>query len=109
VAASLWTEAFAISMEFLRLICRRTFLRSILLRIGNVMLTGINVPVRISGMTVMPGDLVVGDREDVYFIPPRFVQEVLDRADETHIHDEWTKRKFDEGKYKSSQIYRVTH
>jgi 4-hydroxy-4-methyl-2-oxoglutarate aldolase len=73
--------------------------------IGNVMLTGINVPVRIGGVTVMPGDLVVGDREGVYFIPPQFVQEVLDRADETHIHDEWTKKKFAEGKYKSSEIY----
>jgi 4-hydroxy-4-methyl-2-oxoglutarate aldolase len=73
--------------------------------IGNVMLTGINIPVRIGGVTVMPGDLVVGDREGVYFIPPQFVQEVLDRADETHIHDEWTKKKFDEGKYKSSEIY----
>ena len=73
--------------------------------IGNVMLTGINVPVRIGGVTVMPGDLAVGDREGVYFIPPQFVKEVLDHADETHIHDEWTKRKFDEGKYKSSEIY----
>ena len=73
--------------------------------IGNVMLTGINVPVRIGDVTVMPGDLVVGDREGVYFIPPQFVQEVLDHADETHIHDEWTKKKFAEGKYKSSEIY----
>ena len=73
--------------------------------IGNVMLTGINLPVRIGGVTVMPGDLVVGDREGVYFIPPQFVKEVLDRADETHIHDEWTKKKFDEGRYKSSEIY----
>jgi 4-hydroxy-4-methyl-2-oxoglutarate aldolase len=73
--------------------------------IGNVMLTGINVPVRIGGVTVMPGDLAVGDREGVYFIPPQFVKEVLDHADETHIHDEWTKKKFDEGKYKSSEIY----
>ena len=73
--------------------------------IGNVMLTGINTPVRIGGVTVMPGDLVVGDREGIYFIPPQFVQEVLDRADETHIHDEWTKKKFEEGKYKSSEIY----
>ena len=73
--------------------------------IGNVMLTGINVPVRIGGVTVMPGDLVVGDREGVYFVPPQFVKEILDRADETHIHDEWTKKKFDEGKYKSSEIY----
>jgi len=73
--------------------------------IGNVMLTGINVPVRIGGVTVMPGDLVVGDREGVYFIPPQLAKEVLDRADEIHIHDEWTKKKFDEGKYKSSEIY----
>jgi len=73
--------------------------------IGNVMLTGINVPVRIGDVTVMPGDLVVGDREGVYFVPPQFVQEVLDKADETHIHDEWTKKKFAEGKYKSSEIY----
>jgi len=73
--------------------------------IGNVMLTGIDVPIRIGGVTVMPGDLVVGDREGVYFVPPQFVKEVLDRADEIHIHDEWTKKKFAEGKYKSSEIY----
>ena len=73
--------------------------------IGNVMLTGINVPVRIGNVTVMPGDLVVGDREGVYFIPPQFVQEVMDNADVIHIHDEWTKKKFAEGKYKSSEIY----
>lgn len=73
--------------------------------IGNVMLTGINIPVRIGGVTVMPGDLVVGDREGVYFIPPQFVKEVLDHADEIHVHDEWTKKKFDEGKYKSAEIY----
>jgi regulator of RNase E activity RraA len=73
--------------------------------IGNVMLTGINVPVRIGEVTVMPGDMVFGDREGVYFIPPQVVQEVLDNADHVHIHDEWTRKKFDEGKYKSSEIY----
>ena len=35
----------------------------------------------------------------------QFVKEILDHADELHIYDEWTKRKFDEGKYKSSEIY----
>ncbi len=73
--------------------------------INNVMLTAVNVPVRIGNVTVMPGDLVFGDREGVYFIPPALVTAVLDRADETHIHDEWTKKKFAEGKYKSSDIY----
>ena len=30
---------------------------------------------------------------------------LIDEADVTHIHDEWTKKKFDEGKYVSSDIY----
>jgi 4-hydroxy-4-methyl-2-oxoglutarate aldolase len=73
--------------------------------IGEVMLSGINVPIHIGGVTVMPGDLAVGDREGVYFIPPQLVKKVLDHADEVHIHDEWTKKMFDTGKYKSSDIY----
>jgi 4-hydroxy-4-methyl-2-oxoglutarate aldolase len=73
--------------------------------ISNVVLSGINVPVRIGKATVMPGDLVFGDAEGVYFIPPALVEQVVDKADETHIHDEWTRKKFDEGKYKSSDIY----
>jgi regulator of RNase E activity RraA len=73
--------------------------------IREVMLTGINIPVRIGETTVNPGDLVFGDREGVYFIPPSLVGEVLDRADVTKIHDVWTKKKFDEGKYKSREIY----
>ena len=73
--------------------------------ITGVTLSGVNVPVRIGNVTVMPGDLVVGDREGVSFIPAQNVETILDRADDTHIHDEWTSRKFDEGKYKSSEIY----
>ena len=53
----------------------------------------------------MPGDLVFGDAEGVYFIPPALVEPVVDNADVIHIHDEWTRKKFDEGKYKSSEIY----
>jgi regulator of RNase E activity RraA len=73
--------------------------------ISNVTISGINVPVRIGKATVMPGDLVFGDAEGVYFIPPAQVQAVVDNADVIHIHDEWTRKKFDEGKYKSSEIY----
>jgi regulator of RNase E activity RraA len=73
--------------------------------IRDVMLTGINVPIRIGDVTVNPGDLVFGDREGLYFVPPSLVETILDQADVTHIHDEWTKKKFDEGKYKSSEIY----
>jgi 4-hydroxy-4-methyl-2-oxoglutarate aldolase len=73
--------------------------------IANVTLTGINIPVRIGSVTVMPGDMVVGDPEGVYFVPPHLVKAIVDNADEVHIHDEWTRKKFDEGKYKSSDIY----
>ena len=73
--------------------------------IANVMITGINIPIRIGNATVLPGDLVFGDSEGLYFIPPSQVMAILDNADTIHIHDEWTRLKFDEGKYKSSDIY----
>lgn len=73
--------------------------------ISNVIISGINIPVRIGSATVMPGDLVFGDAEGVYFIPPALVEQVVENADVIHIHDEWTRMKFDEGKYKSRDIY----
>ncbi len=73
--------------------------------INGLMVAGINVPVRIGSTTVMPGDVVLGDREGVSFIPPHLVEEIVEEAHITHIHDEWTKKKFDEGKYKSMDIY----
>jgi 4-hydroxy-4-methyl-2-oxoglutarate aldolase len=75
----------------------------------SVMLTGVNVPVKIGEATVMPGDIVFGDRGGLYFIPPQLVKEIVDKADVTHIHDEWTKMKFATGKYKSSDIYPSPH
>lgn len=73
--------------------------------IRDVILTGINVPIRIGSATVMPGDVVLGDRTGVYFIPPHMLQEIVDKAEVTHIHDEWTKNKFLTGKYKSTDLY----
>jgi 4-hydroxy-4-methyl-2-oxoglutarate aldolase len=72
-----------------------------------LMITGINVPIRIGNATVLPGDVVYGDREGIYFVPPHLVQKVLTKADELHIHDEWTQEKFvhETGNYKSSEIY----
>jgi 4-hydroxy-4-methyl-2-oxoglutarate aldolase len=73
--------------------------------IAEVTLTGYNVPVSIGKATVLPGDIVFGDRTGIYFIPPQFAKEIVDRAEETHIHDEWTKAKFLSGRYKSSDLY----
>ena len=77
--------------------------------INGVTVAAVNVPIRIGDVTVMPGDVVIGDPEGVSFVPPQLIQGIVDRADTTHIHDEWTKKKFDEGKYKSSDIYGSPH
>jgi regulator of RNase E activity RraA len=53
----------------------------------------------------MPGDLVLGDREGVLFIPPQLVKEVIESAKQQRRRDEWVKKKFDTGKYKSGEIY----
>ena len=77
--------------------------------ISGATVAAVNVPIRIGDVTVMPGDVVIGDPEGVTFVPPQLMQGIVDRADTTHIHDEWTKKKFDEGKYKSQDIYGSPH
>lgn len=72
------------------------------------MLTGINVPLRIGQTTVMPGDVVFGDREGVTFIPAHLVEEVVKRGEYMRARDQWYLEKFDTGKYKSTEIYGVT-
>jgi 4-hydroxy-4-methyl-2-oxoglutarate aldolase len=71
----------------------------------NVMLSGVNVPIRIGDAIVMPGDIVLGDRDGILFIPPQLVEEVIESARTQRLRDEWVKKKFDTGKYKSGEIY----
>jgi regulator of RNase E activity RraA len=73
--------------------------------LGRHMTTGINVPVRIGKATVLPGDMVFGDREGVNFIPPNMVQKLLDAAKTTHIHDDWVKAKFKTNQFKTTDVY----
>ena len=73
--------------------------------VAGVTVIGINIPVHVGNAIVMPGDVVLGDREGVIFIPPHLVQEIVEAAELTHIHDEWTKQKFLTGKYKASELY----
>lgn len=73
--------------------------------VAGVTVIGINIPVKIGDAIVMPGDIVLGDRTGVMFIPPQLVKEIVEKAELTHIHDEWTKAKFLTGKYKSSDLY----
>jgi 4-hydroxy-4-methyl-2-oxoglutarate aldolase len=47
--------------------------------VGDVSVAGINVPIRIGPAIVMPGDVVLGDRTGVVFIPPHMVPAVLEK------------------------------
>jgi regulator of RNase E activity RraA len=68
------------------------------------MLMGINVPIKIGQAIVMPGDVAVSDREGITFIPPHLVDEVADRAELTHLIDEWGHMMLREQKYTPGQI-----
>ena len=73
--------------------------------LADVMLTGINIPVRIGNTTVMPGDIVLGDREGLTFIPASAIADVARSSKLTELHDVWTKAKFATGNYQSSDLY----
>ena len=70
----------------------------------NVMLTGINVPIRIGEATVMPGDIAIGDPEGVTFVPPQLAQKVADDTEMDHLVDDWGHMMLREGKYTPGQI-----
>ncbi len=70
----------------------------------NVMLTGINVPIRIGDVTVMPGDVAIGDPEGVTFVPPQLAEKLADDAEMDHMVDEWGHTMLREGKYTPGQI-----
>jgi regulator of RNase E activity RraA len=74
---------------------------------GDLMMTGINVPIRIGDVTVMPGDVVVGDKEGVTFLPPHTVEEIVENAEMYAFADEWRMQKFISGggKIKPSELY----
>ena len=70
----------------------------------HVMLTGINVPIRIGEVTVMPGDIAIGDPEGVTFVPPQLAEKLADETEMDHMIDEWGHMMLREGKYTPGQI-----
>jgi 4-hydroxy-4-methyl-2-oxoglutarate aldolase len=69
-----------------------------------VTLMGINVPVRIGQVTVMPGDVVVSDPEGLTFIPPHLAEKIADTAELIHLRDDWGHQMLREEKYTPGQI-----
>jgi 4-hydroxy-4-methyl-2-oxoglutarate aldolase len=72
--------------------------------LNNVMLMGINVPIRIGKAIVMAGDIAVSDPEGITFIPPQMVEKVADHAELDHLVDAWGMMMLREEKYTPGQI-----
>jgi regulator of RNase E activity RraA len=74
--------------------------------LADTTLMGINVPIRIGHVMVLPGDVAVSDPEGITFIPPQLAQGIIDEAQMTHRVDEWGHQMLREGKYTPGQIDR---
>jgi 4-hydroxy-4-methyl-2-oxoglutarate aldolase len=72
--------------------------------IRDVTLISLNGPTRIGQAIVLPGDIVLGARTGVIFIPPHLVEEVVATSEDIRLHDEFGKQRLREGKYTSGQI-----
>jgi len=69
-------------------------------------LVGVNIPVRIGGATVLPGDVVLGTDTGVIFIPSHLAEEVAARAEDIHLRDTFSKQRLAEGRYSALVIDR---
>jgi len=64
---------------------------------------GVNCPLQIGYVTVMPGDVVLGTREGVVFIPPQHALRVVETSEKTRMQDNWAHRGVKEGRFTAQQ------
>lgn len=64
-----------------------------------------NVPVRIGPVTVLPGDIVVGDEEGILVFPPQIADEVIKAAETQTYNEDFKEEAMRSGKYKTRDIY----
>lgn len=67
--------------------------------ISQMMLTSINSPIRIGRATVLPGDVVLAKSTGVVFIPAHLVADLVIEGEYTHLLDEFTFERINDGKY----------
>jgi regulator of RNase E activity RraA len=70
----------------------------------NVVLMGLNTPIRIGRAIVLPGDLVISEREGVLFIPAHLAEKVVSTAEFIALRDRFSKVMLRSGKYTPGQI-----
>jgi regulator of RNase E activity RraA len=64
-----------------------------------------NAPVRIGGVTVLPGDIVVGDDGGVFFFPPELVDKVLEYAAESEAREAFQLQQLLDKNFRFRDIY----
>lgn len=72
--------------------------------IQQMMLTGINVPIRIGRATVLPGDVVLAKKTGTIFIPAALVEDLVLYAEFIMLRDDFGHQRLKEGKYTPGQI-----
>ena len=70
----------------------------------NVMLAGLNTPIKIGQAIVMPGDLVLAKEEGVIFIPAHVVEKVVLTAEFIDLRDQFGHQMLSKGIYESGEI-----
>lgn len=72
--------------------------------IGNVTMTGFNVPARIGSAVCLPGDVVLGTISGVIFIPAHLAEMVVVKAEKSHVRDMFGFQRLAEKVYTTAQI-----
>lgn len=72
--------------------------------IQQMMLAGINVPIRIGRATVLPGDAVLAKKGGVVFIPAHLLEDVVLNAEFIALRDQFGHQRLREGRYTPGQI-----
>lgn len=67
-------------------------------------LMGLNTPIRIGGAIVLPGDLVISEKEGVLFIPAHMAEQVIKTAEFIGVKDHFGHEMLKSGKYSTGQI-----
>ena len=71
-----------------------------------IMLVGVNCPTRIGPVTVMPGDVVLGRKDGVVFVPPHLAEKVVKTSELIRLRDQFGKQRLREEIYTSGEIDR---
>lgn len=72
--------------------------------IQEMMLGGINVPIRIGRATVLPGDAVLAKKGGIVFVPAHLVEDVVLNAEFIALRDQFGHQRLREGKYTPGEI-----